>query len=617
MIFKRLYNLLERIKGRLLSERNRLWKNCDIDHIALRGYRPALDAIAFKNRLQYMLGSFDASLLYGISEDEKKTIINSAEQSLDHIFDLLGSGPMKNDPIDWHIDFKSGFRWGKEWYLDISHIKGADIKVPWELSRCQHLLWLGEAFLLTNDKKYAQEVIDEINWWIDDNPLMHSVNWKCSMDVAFRAVNWFFSLNMISSYVGFNDDFTTRVVRSLWAHGFFIRNNLEKAIPYSNNHYTSDLVGLLYIGILFGQTIKGKRWKQYGLKELYNEVRRQVLDTGVHYERSVSYHRLMAEMLSYPIYMLRRIDEEVPSDVIEKIRKMYEFVANYTKPNGFAPLIGDNDDGRFVPFLKRDFRCHNYLNLDQSLENRIVSAGASPLFCTRICSSQFYSDAGVSIMREGGDYLFVNEGGYSKRPSNKQKVLGTHTHNDLLSFELCLNYQDIIVDPGTFLYTSDSQKRDEFRSTAKHNTIMVDGEEQNGFVAPFMLERNVRKGPLIKADKNVVEGSYYTIQGSMWHRRSFHLTESGLTIHDIVKKSGNNHECKMYYHFAEGIELVMTNGLIRINNDNEMVFSIPPNTIEVLKDTLSPSYGKITDGKVLVVSYRFNEQLDIKTIIRK
>jgi len=45
-------------------------------------------------------------------------------------------------PIDWQKDYKSGYRWSeKTWYMDqpIAPALGADIKVPWELSRLQHL----------------------------------------------------------------------------------------------------------------------------------------------------------------------------------------------------------------------------------------------------------------------------------------------------------------------------------------------------------------------------------------------------------------------------------------------------------------------------------------------
>ncbi|MGN7614540.1 hypothetical protein ACQZV8_20920, partial [Magnetococcales bacterium HHB-1] len=52
-------------------------------------------------------------------------------------------------PIDWHRDFKSGYRWQEnQWYKKIRYMKpdlsasispGVDVKVPWELSRMQHL----------------------------------------------------------------------------------------------------------------------------------------------------------------------------------------------------------------------------------------------------------------------------------------------------------------------------------------------------------------------------------------------------------------------------------------------------------------------------------------------
>jgi hypothetical protein len=45
-------------------------------------------------------------------------------------------------PIDWQLDFKSGHRWSEqEWYqaVRVAPVAGADIKVPWELARCQHL----------------------------------------------------------------------------------------------------------------------------------------------------------------------------------------------------------------------------------------------------------------------------------------------------------------------------------------------------------------------------------------------------------------------------------------------------------------------------------------------
>ena len=603
---------IPKLKGRISSLPKYFWPYRNMERISMRGYEPFQNASAFKEQIATMLGSFSTSLLSGINHVYCDCIVESANQTVRHEFDLLGSGVVKNDPIEWHVDLKSGKKWDKQFYNKIGHITGADIKMPWELSRCQHLLWLGEAYLISSEERYAQEIIDEINWWIDDNPFMYSVNWKCAMDVAFRAVNWLFALNMISRYDGFDDIYATKVTRSLWQHGFFIINNLEKQIPYNNNHYASDIVGLLYIGALFKHTSKGNKWYKFAIQEYYKEVIAQVLPSGVHYERSVSYHRLMTEIFSYPIYMLIRMGENVPLEVVERIKRMYEYVANYTKPNGYAPLIADNDDGRFVPLVKRDFRQHNYLNELNSVENVIVAVGLKSFFCTLNSETRLCSDAGVATVRRGDSYLFINNGGYSKFPRETQSLIGTHTHNDLLSFELSLGGKDIIIDPGTYLYTSSSLDRNSFRSTAKHNTVMVDGEEQNGIVETFYLKRNVHIG-ILREIKEGFEGEYATIEGGMSHRRQFILSDRKLIISDYIKKSGSMHEAKLYFHFAQGIEpKIKDNNVILVDDEINMSFSIPPHQLEIKDDTMSPSFGVLVPVKTLVAAFVFDNEINVE-----
>lgn len=618
MVSDKVKYFFPKLSNRIRLYRNRFWKHCNVEHIAMRGYRHFDNAMAFKNRIHNMLGEYNVDILMGIKEEERNMLLKLADQALRHEFDLLGSGPVVLNPIDWHTDFKANVRWEKKFYQEISGIKGADIKVPWELSRCQHLLWLGEAYLLTGNSVYANEVIDEVNWWIDDNPFMYSVNWTCSMDVAFRAVNWLFSLNLISEYEGFDNIFSEKVSRSLWQHGFYIRNNLEKLIPYSNNHYASDLVGLLYIGALFQDTSKGNRWFVVALKEFFSEIKKQVLESGIHYERSVSYHRLMTEMLSYPIYMLRRIGVKIPSDILDRIDKMYAYVSSYTKPNGLSPLIGDNDDGRFLPFLKRDFRRHNYLNNRVSVENRFITLGIPFLFSCKSNDCQLYKDAGCAVVKTGSGYLYINNAGYSKKPKAKDVQIQTHTHNDLLSFEFCLGETDIIVDPGTYLYTSSLKDRNKFRSTAMHNTVVVDDEEQNGLDRAFCMKRNARIGKLNEANCGELEGDYTTIDGDMHHKRIFNFDNNKLVIKDFIKKSGAGHHVSIYYHLASGLKpSVVVNSIVIDEIDISIDFSVKPQTIVIKDDFYSPSFGVLTPNKVAVIDYLFDEELSIETTIRK
>ncbi|MBL0050206.1 MAG: heparinase II/III family protein [Bacteroidetes bacterium] len=54
-----------------------------------------------------------------------------------------------------------------------------------------------------------------------------------------------------------------------------------------------------------------------------------------------------------------------------------------------------------------------------------------------------------------------------------------HTHSDKLSIELQVDGVDILLDPGTYIYTPLPNARNAFRAVANHNTLVVNNEEQN------------------------------------------------------------------------------------------------------------------------------------------
>ena len=72
-------------------------------------------------------------------------------------------------------------------------------------------------------------------------------------------------------------------------------------------------------------------------------------------------------------------------------------------------------------------------------------------------------------MRSASHYLLASNGIVGT------KGFGNHKHNDQLSFEYHAAGVPLIVDPGSFVYTSDFDARNLFRSTASHNTLQIDG----------------------------------------------------------------------------------------------------------------------------------------------
>src|SRR5689334_13771038 len=174
----------------------------------------------------------------------RERIIADAKRSLRHEFDLLGSGPVAvGDSIPWLTDFKTGKTWPLQYCRRIEYNeldRPTDVKVPWELSRCQHFARLGQAYWLTGDERYSLEFAAEVRAWIDANPYAWSVNWACAMDVALRAISWIWGFYFFSSAKACRTrEFRSMFLRSLYLHGHFLSTNLERS-DVNGNHYLCD-----------------------------------------------------------------------------------------------------------------------------------------------------------------------------------------------------------------------------------------------------------------------------------------------------------------------------------------------------------------------------------------
>ena len=300
-------------------------------------------------------------------------------------------------PIDWHLDYKSGYRWSEDtWYHDIpyGHKPGVDIKVPWELARMQHFPLLVWAYTLAKEgqpgfrpsQTYVREFRNQILDFIATNPPRFGVNWRSTMDVAIRISNWLVTYDLFRACgVMFDDSFETTFFHSVYQHGRHIVNNLEWDERLRGNHYLSNIVGLFFVASYLPCTPETDAWLAFAIQELVNEVGCQFNKDGSNFEASTSYHRLSAEMVVYATALTLALPDEkkmalkkynwhllkggpklrpgpvtlhpllggerltpFPIWYIENLEKMSEFTMHLTKPKGHIPQIGDNDSGRFL-----------------------------------------------------------------------------------------------------------------------------------------------------------------------------------------------------------------------------------------------------------------------------
>ena len=129
--------------------------------------------------------------------------------------------------------------------IKVAPDRGADIKVPRELSRFQHIGWLVSASDDAGAKEFMIEVID----WIDANQPRRGVNWACTMDVALRSINWVWGISFFKKHVMATTGFQKIIVESLYQHGIHIIENLEYYEDNTGNHYLADIVGLLHVAV--------------------------------------------------------------------------------------------------------------------------------------------------------------------------------------------------------------------------------------------------------------------------------------------------------------------------------------------------------------------------------
>jgi len=566
----------------------------------------------------------------------KREIVEAAEAILAHEVDLLGSGRVRlGTPLPWHEDFKTGRRWPLRYASDIDYNeldRPSDVKVPWELSRCQHFTLLGQAYWLTGDERFAREFVAEVLDWVERNPWGYGVNWACAMDVALRATSWLWGFYYLAGSTAcaaprFRGTFLT----SLYLHGEFVAANLERA-DVSGNHYLTDAVGLVFLGCAFRRTRAGRRWLQMGKAIVFEEMAAQVTEDGVDFEMSTAYHRLVLEAFLTACLLLRLAGEAIPPPVWARLERMHEFVAAYTKPDGSAPLIGDADDGRIQKLGLQAVGDHRYLLSTGAV---LFGRGDFKQAAGRFWEESFWllGPDGVEAyaalappeappeskaFRAGGFYVMRGERAHLIVDCGEVGLRGRggHGHNDILSFELALDGMNVVTDCGAYLYTASREWRDRFRGTAFHNTLQIDGEELNRFIDAdemWRLQYDAAPTEVTWQPGEVADyfrgghRGYARLAAPVVHTREIllHKTAGRVAIRDTVEGVGT-HRLVWRFHLDPALDAAVQGDGVRLRRKDQVVWFLPvvlpaAAALRIEDGWVSPSYGVKHATSVIVV----------------
>ena len=401
--------------------------------------------------------------------------ITRAARTRDCQFDLLGSGPVDmSSGIDWHVDPESGARWPLVHYtrVPLQPEASAEVKWPWELSRCQHLPLLALAYRQTRDPTYRSAVESQCASWQCANPVEIGVNWRCTMDVAIRAANWAVALALLTDG-GERSAWVDNALARVLEHVRFVSRTLEFG-AVRGNHYVADLAGLVVAAAPFADSPEGRHYLHRAASLLSREMGEQTLDDGCIHEASTSYHRLSCELF----LVAGQVAGALAPDAFDQdayaagVGRMLAFVTDISRDDGSCPMIGDADDGRFLPVAGYGEDPRSFAHLFAQADCLRASAP----------THSAYPSGGFFVLAQRDAHVVIRCGPVG------MEGLGSHAHNDQLSFELMGFGHPLVIDPGLYAYTSDVEARNRFRATAAHSTPQIGAREQAPLDRVFGLE---------------------------------------------------------------------------------------------------------------------------------
>lgn len=507
------------------------------------------------------------------------SIVAGAEKILQHRFDLLGyEGLDYGAEIDWHVDIvhqkrgpnKPAFRVK---YLDFAEV--GDSKITWELNRHQHLVTLAKAYRLTEDARFAREIVLQWNAWRAANPYPMGMNWASSLEVALRGLSWIWIYYLIEGSAEMTPELRAEWMKALALSGRHIDTFLSTYFS-PNTHLLGEAVALFFLGTLFPEFPKARRWRERGWAIVLDAAKTQVRQDGFYFEQSTYYHVYALDFFLHARVLASLNGVPIPAEFDSTIVKMLDALCLLGRA-GVVPSTGDDDGGRlFDPRRNRAQHLLDPLSTGAILYQRgdFKFLAGSPREETiwllgTTCIAKFeevrsYEPSAASTgLRESGLYLMADpDTGHQLVIDAGPQGPGTagHGHADALSIHLVTGGTTFLLDPGTLEYVGETfADRNFFRGTAAHNTLRVDERDQAEGVPPFAW----RELPRVSTEQwvpgqrfNLFVGrhdGYRRLASPVLHERwVFHHKTQFWVVRDVAKGEGK-HQLEVSWHLGPSL----------------------------------------------------------------
>lgn len=464
------------------------------------------------------------------------------------------------------------------------------------LHKFYYAVGLGIAYHETKDPRYAQKWVDLISSWIRTVPLDFLPS-----DVAGRRIqNWIFAhyyfMNTpLPSCI--TPDFYRSFLVSLHHQVSYLRDHVTPA----RNHRTLELCAIFLASVVFPEFAESAEWLRWSKDELLKNIHSDLLPDGVHCEQSTDYHHLVLKNYLWvkKLALINQIRMSEEFDAL--IQKALEFSLYCHRPDGRIPALSDGDSRCFLDLLQQGYDL--YGGEDLLYVTSQGTKGQPP-----ILRSKGFPHSGYYVLRSGwGDqgeayrderYLIFDCGPLGA---------GNHGHLDLLSFEAYAYGTSLIVDPGRYTYDESGPVnwRVRFRSTASHNTVLVNGRNQTRYewrknrfrISGLEPEREIKayvNEPRLDYLHGVARSHEYPV---VHERKVLFINGEYWVIVDLLRAT-ESHTYDLLFHLSppaqDRVSVMLSDNTLSIRSPQLILAQplIPNMRPSIQEGFVSPSYGE-------------------------
>ena len=384
---------------------------------------------------------------------------------------------------DWVTNPSTNYTYdiSKHWseIQDLSPDAG-DIKYVWEKARFSFLYDVIR-YDYHFEEDQSQFVFEQIEGFIDKNPINQGPNYKCSQEISLRVLNWTFALYYYKDSNYLTEALFDKILHSIYWQVHHVYKNIHfSLISVRNNHAITEALLLYLSDKLFPFLPNVRNWSKKGKSWFEQEIEYQIYSDGTFLQFSMNYHRVVVQLLTWGIQLSKLNNDPFNDIVYERAGKSLTFLITCMDfKSGQLPNYGSNDGALFFKLNNDDYRDYRsqlddltavlkgYTEFDTKSS---FWYGVNPVknSLTDLSVINEFNESGYYIIQDKKSKTFVRCGAYKDRPYQ----------SDNLHLDIWVDGKNILRDSGSYKYNTKKYLLNYFNGCEGHNTISIDGKNQ-------------------------------------------------------------------------------------------------------------------------------------------